>query len=329
MSLYQENVNTLLKEYFPESFFTIKSLDSYDTSFRFKIGNNEESCVFVRFYDNYIFIETLEKCGIRGSETLHKIEQIGLRLDNILFITLEDGSSVEIYPETEYESGISIDLGVFKILTKGESWYNSLGYFSDNYAQELQINEDIIKMALPQFQEEVKWLNIDELKKKHTIEYYENEIRIYKANLSNEKSPMLISIFQNNIRDAQYKIDNLDHYLETQINKFLIAYETNLSNLLPLFPDIFLGESTDSMTIKRFYNKIMEIIIRDEPNEERCKWLSESLQFVRNSNILTYHRDDLRKYIRGNHGGAIKRKQKTHRKTKRVVKKVRNKTKVI
>ena len=114
---------------------------------------------------------------------------------------------------------------------------------------------------------------------------------------------------------------------------FLISYETHLSNLSTLFPDIFSDdESIHTMTVQMFYNKIMEIIKRDETDKQKGEWLSEDLAFVRNSNILKYNRDDLRLYIRGNRtdGGAITRKQRKQRKkTKRFVKKRRNRTKVI
>ena len=135
--------------------------------FRFRIATGEYGCLICQFFKDYIKIDKIDKCGIRGSETLHKIEQIGIRLDNIEYICLEDDSNVEILPDIE------IDLGVFKILTKGESWYNSLGYFSKNYEEEVNDNKMIIEMTLSKFQEKIQQLNIDELKKKHTIEYYE------------------------------------------------------------------------------------------------------------------------------------------------------------
>ena len=70
----------------------------------------------------------------------------------------------------------------------------------------------------------------------------------------------------------------------------------------------------------------MEIFKRDESDEEKGEWLSKSLEFVRKSNILTYNRDELRKYIRGDSaGGIMKRKQR--KKTKRFVKKKQKKTK--
>ena len=93
----------------------------------------------------------------------------------------------------------------------------------------------------------------------------------------------------------------------------------------------------------------MEIFKRDESDEEKGEWLSKSLEFVRKSNILTYNRDELRKYIRGDRArGTMKQKQrkktkpvkkrqkktkravkKRQKKTKRTVKKRRNRTKVI
>jgi len=325
---YKENIDTLLNEFFPEPTFTIRPMPPGE--FRFRIATGETNCLIFQFFDDYIKIDKIDKCGIRGSETLDKIEQIGIQMDNIEYICLEDDSNIEILPDIE------IDLGVFKILTKGESWYNSLGYVSDNYTNETQHNETIIEMTLSEFQEKIEQLNIDELQKKHTIEYYENQIKEYKSQLPNQINEYMKGTIQKKISDTESIIDNIDDYLKGQIDNFLKSYETNLSNLLPLFPDIFSDESIDTITVKQFYNKIMEIFKRDESDEEKGEWLSKSLEFVRKSNILTYNRDELRKYIRGDRArGTMKQKQrkktkpvkKRQKKTKRAVKKRQKKTK--
>ena len=333
---YKEKIITLLNEYFPEPTFTIREFFPKEGEIKFIIGSGETNCLVVYFFEDYIKIGLIEKCEIRGSETLHKTEQIGLRLDNINYICLEDDANVEIYPNSDIE----IDLGIFKILTKGKSWYNSLGYVSEFYSKEVEDNKKIIEMTVSKFQEKIKLLTIDELPKKHTIEYYEKQLKEYNSQLPNQINEYMKGTIQKKISDTESIIDHIDDYLKGQIDNFLRSYDINLSNLLPLFTDIFSDKSIDTMTVKEFYNKIMEIIKRDESDEEKGEWLSDSLKFVKNSNILTYKRDDLRKYIRGNRtgGGIIKRKQKRktkkfvkkrQKKTKRFVKKRRNRTKII
>lgn len=295
---YKENINKLFKKYFPKDIFTIVSQKpTKGAKFQFQIGTGNQICLRVRFFTNYIYILYLSKCKIKGLETLKKIEKIGIELNNINYISLEDESTVQIYPDLPFK----IDLGILKILTNGKSWYNSLEYFSNEYYEEVEHNKMIINMTLSTFQEKIIQLNID----------------LYAERMQP--------------RDK----------IEIFLNSYFEPYEINLSNLSTLFPDIFSDDETiDTMTVQRFYNKIMTIIQRDEPDEKKGEWLSKSLEFVKDSYILNYRRDDLRKYIRGNRtdGGAIKRKQrkktkrfvkKRQNKTKRFVKKKRNRTKVI
>jgi hypothetical protein len=71
----------------------------------------------------------MSKCGKNtGSFLLNKIEELAKSIENIHYITLEDLSKIKIYDS-------DINLAILKILTKGESWYNSLGFFSDGYTE--------------------------------------------------------------------------------------------------------------------------------------------------------------------------------------------------
>jgi hypothetical protein len=52
-------------------------------------------------------------------------------------------------------------LYIYKILTKGQSWYNSLGYHSDTYTKEFKDNAKFKTMKIEKFQEDVSSMIID------------------------------------------------------------------------------------------------------------------------------------------------------------------------
>ena len=155
------SIDELLKDFFPEPTFRIRRLKSeYNNVPRYGISTGDEDCAFIQLFDDHIYIELLERCGINGSQTIRKIEQLAVKLENISYISLEDDSTLKVYPEFD----IWINLYIYKILTKGQSWYNSLDYYSDNYTKELEDNSKFKTMTIKEFQEEVKSSDINNKK---------------------------------------------------------------------------------------------------------------------------------------------------------------------
>ena len=155
------SIDELLKDFFPEPTFRIRRLKSeYDNVPRYGISTGDEDCAFIQLFDDHIYIELLERCGINGSQTIRKIEQLAVKLENISYISLEDDSTLKVYPEFD----IWINLYIYKILTKGQSWYNSLDYYSDNYTEELDENAKFKTMTIKEFQEDVSSSDINNKK---------------------------------------------------------------------------------------------------------------------------------------------------------------------
>ena len=73
---------------------------------------------------------------------------------------MEDDSTLKVFPEFD----IWINLYIYKILTKGQSWYNSLDYYSDNYEQEKEDNAKFKTMTIKEFQEDVSSSDINKKK---------------------------------------------------------------------------------------------------------------------------------------------------------------------
>ena len=120
--------------------------------------------MFIQFFEDHIYIERLGRCELKGGETLDIIEKIAKQLGNISYISLEDDSTLKVYPEFD----IWINLYIYKILTKGKSWYNSLEYYSNNYTEELEENAKFKTMTIKEFQEDVSSSDINKKKyKKH------------------------------------------------------------------------------------------------------------------------------------------------------------------
>jgi hypothetical protein len=155
------SIDELLNDFFPEPTFRIRRLKSeYNNVPRYGISTGNEDCAFIQLFDDHIYIELLERCGINGSQTIRKIEQLAIKLENISYISLEDDSTLKVYPEFD----IWINLYIYKILTKGQSWYNSLDYYSDNYAEEKEDNAKFEKMTIKEFQEELNTSDINNKK---------------------------------------------------------------------------------------------------------------------------------------------------------------------
>lgn len=109
---------------------------------------NKEQCVNIRIANETIGINSLDKCGVRGEETLQKIEELAIKMPNVTRIVLFDGSRIN-------KCGTDLDLAKLKILTKGESWYNSKGYVTSEYNEEKDNNKKIIESEFKNFIDEL------------------------------------------------------------------------------------------------------------------------------------------------------------------------------
>ncbi len=140
---------SILKQVFPEDQFIIKHDDRSKLNQTVTIitkGDSDKGCATMMMDKEgpgVLHIGKLDRCGIKGSETLKKIEEFA-RMSGFKKITLKDESFIYICTKL-------FGLAQLKILTKGESWYNSLGYKSTNYENEKKNNESLIKKTLKEF----------------------------------------------------------------------------------------------------------------------------------------------------------------------------------
>lgn len=92
---------------------------------------NQGLCISFSIDEEHnVLITEINKCGFTGTELLERIELLAQN-EGAPKIMLEDQSSVTY-------GAYRLDLASLSILTKGRSWYNSMGYYSENHGFESQ-----------------------------------------------------------------------------------------------------------------------------------------------------------------------------------------------
>jgi hypothetical protein len=121
----------------------------------YKIKNGSDLCLEFHFIEDedddgtVLYISKIFKCGdgmpltrevIKLIETMAKTIPVP-PWSRVKYIKLEDGSSIHVCT-------VDIDLRYLKILTTGESWYNSFGYKSVNHDANVAHNAVIINKPM-------------------------------------------------------------------------------------------------------------------------------------------------------------------------------------
>ena len=136
----------------------------FDVTFEngsYKIKNGRDLCLAFKFIEDeddddgtVLYISKIVKCG-DGKYTREVIKMIETMAKTIpdppwslvKYIKLEDGSSINVCAG-QNSSGMNIDLRYLKILTTGESWYNSFGYKSLDHDANVAHNAGIINQPM-------------------------------------------------------------------------------------------------------------------------------------------------------------------------------------
>ena len=133
----------------------------FDVTFEngfYKIKNGRDLCLEFEFDEHeddggtVLYISKIFKCSddskYNTREVIKLIETMAKSIpappwSRVKYIKLEDGSSINVCAGHN-SSGMNIDLRYLKILTTGESWYNSFGYKSVNHDANVAHNAVII-----------------------------------------------------------------------------------------------------------------------------------------------------------------------------------------
>lgn len=99
----------------------------------FKVTISNEYIFGFFLEGEFMYVCYLQKTQfISGKKILEHAEKICEFLPKIKWIELHDQSAITV----NQRYGIGVYLSKFRILAKGESWYNSLGYYQKNYDDE-------------------------------------------------------------------------------------------------------------------------------------------------------------------------------------------------
>jgi hypothetical protein len=265
----------LLKEVFDEeSYIIIKTSDDNPDTNIFEIKTNEtqdkleEKCLLLEFFEHHIFIDSLDKCGTHsGTSLLEKIDELVMKMPDIKYTELKDGA--EIYDD-------KIRLAFLKILSKGQSWYNSLGYFSSNYENEINHNELLRNMLLQELLDKCKKKLQESFKKYNTIEALKHRRDIIKPE-DIIRYPDIKSLYE----ELTKNINNYEEFFSTEIKKIDERIESLKKNIKITFP----GIDSESKT-KDFFEKIDSFSKENPLNNEQIEILEELLKVI--GNLILY-----------------------------------------
>jgi hypothetical protein len=243
---------------FTESRFNIKP---FGKSISIKTKDNV-ICLSLYFYEDYISIISLNKCGITGSDSLQKVEEVAKLLPNIKLIKLMDASSIN-------KCGVDLDLAIIKILTKGQSWYNSFGYYSDNYNDEIDNNRNILQTECKDFFESVFKNCFEKFLVSNSKDTINNKIKMY----SNRET------VKKYIEKEQKKLDDYDNFIRDETEKYILRRDAIIQKGVELYPYPNTG-----MNVKDYFTHIWS----DVCTPDKSKWLSDIIEYIDESKVLKY-----------------------------------------
>lgn len=304
----QQIEETIMRSVFsPEEY----SITSNNNNSKYIIKTlDEQKCLTLSLNPNNIYIDILEKCGKPGTDSLRKVDELAKKIPNVEYIGLEDQSEL-------IKCDYTIKLATIKILTKGESWYNSLGYISDNYEIERAENKKIIEMKYADFIEKVYNIYFEQNK---------NKLITLRQELSEKEDQLKNAVngeemYKRILRSISLTKELISLYTGRIDINAMEEYKRKSQKIFPY---------TKNETVQEYFTDVWyDINNSKDCNEEKYSWLDSFLQKVINSNILHYD-VNLKKIVnistKNTEGkGGYKTKNKTKRKIPRKQKKSRSK----
>jgi hypothetical protein len=247
-------LNTI-KNVFTNDFYDVSLIrNETHQTYSINIKNTTENCITITFdYNNQlIFIDYLSKCGnITGTQLLQKIDNLVSELNKtsssqtkpaFKSVELFDDSTIHfsypIYPD------VSVKLSTFKILTTGESWYNSMGYKSNDYDNEKTHNASIRLQPLNVFLKTKLQPYVD--KEINKLAKMRDEMKIESINISKTLGNHAGSTAQypndklryEQLRDEQQRICEKIMFLKNNNAVSIESQHTQLVNNVTQFIDV-------------------------------------------------------------------------------------------
>jgi hypothetical protein len=244
---------------------------------------DDVKCLSLYFYEDNISIKSLYKCGITGSDSLKKVEEVAKLLPiKINSINLMDTSSIN-------KCGVDLDLAIIKILTRGQSWYNSLGYYSDNYKDEIAHNKKILHLSCKDFFESVFEKCFTKFLVSNSKEIINNKLKIY----GNRET------LKKHRETEQQKLDNYDKFIHDETEKYILRRDAIIQKGVDLYP------YPENMSIQEYFTHIWS----DRCTTEKSQWLSDIMDYINESKVLKYDNQLKKMFADKTKGGNKKTKR--------------------
>lgn len=161
MDMIRKEVNVLFPEIDPKNilihdlFIEIKKVPITFTHCKESTTHLFSPTVHLDFKEKTMKIALLAPCSpLSGVEMLRRFISLAKRLQ-FTSIFLSDESEIYLHPSMYGRMECMLPLPYFRILLKGESWYQSFGFTSKENASDREYNERIRSMPFRDFVEEI------------------------------------------------------------------------------------------------------------------------------------------------------------------------------
>jgi hypothetical protein len=188
-------------------------------------SNSKWSPICIRFFvkdKKNLYIDQLDQCDSNtGSSNLYKIIEYAKYLKGINLIdkiTLQDESEIIKVPN-DFNMELRINLWLLSILCKGISWYNSFGFVSTKFEEEVKHNSSLLLLNFEDFLNKCKMNN--DSKKESLLLTYKNKNKNVQELFEEIKSKLKQSIDLDTLLDITILLEYIKSCEIIRYNKYL------------------------------------------------------------------------------------------------------------
>jgi hypothetical protein len=225
---------TILQKYFNPLYFNV--YEPYAGNIVVSsLENPNNQCLELKINGNHMKVEYISKCNYRmsGTKILGIIQKFVNENGTINSVELQDTSKLPNLCK-RYD----IPMYIIYILSTGKSWYNSYGYKSANYDNEIRHNRRLLNMSMLDFMIACNRNSYNPRDEDDLFEMIDefynvmNDHQYYKSNKKRTKLQLQMSVKETFTRIKNYVLKNMPEIIETgfETNK----YCNNLKWLLDL-----------------------------------------------------------------------------------------------
>lgn len=232
---------TILQKYFNPTHFNVQET-SPGLLLVYSNNNAANPCLELRIHRNFMKVEYVNKCNdrISGTQLLNIISNFAKDNGTITTIELQDTSKL---PNLCYQ--YDFPLYILYILSTGKSWYNTYGYKSLNYEEEVSHNARLLNMPMDEFILQCNSLRFypqdEEELREMMEEFYDvmNEHKFYKISKNRTKLNPQMTVKETFTRLKKYLLKNMPPMKKSNddVNEFCYVLKwlmelVNTSNII-------------------------------------------------------------------------------------------------